>query len=117
MFESNIELILSALINSKHRPEAIFIDSIQTLKSDEIDSAPGSLLQVRECTRKIVDYAKKTEIPVILVGHVNKEGGAIAGPKVLEHMVDCVIQIDLERSSGLRILKVLKKIDLVLQMK
>ncbi len=107
MFESNIEIILSTLINSEHRPEAIFIDSIQTLKSDEIDSAPGSLLQVRECTRKIVDYAKKSEIPVILVGHVNKEG-AIAGPKVLEHMVDCVIQIDLERSSGLRILKVLK---------
>ncbi|HOB16018.1 MAG TPA: DNA repair protein RadA [Defluviitoga sp.] len=107
MFESNVETIISTLINSDYSPAAIFIDSIQTLKSDDVDSVPGSLLQVRECARKIVDYAKKAEVPVVLVGHVNKEG-AIAGPKVLEHMVDCVIQIDLERSSGLRILKVLK---------
>lgn len=107
IFENNVNVILNALEKSNMKSSVIFIDSVQTLKIDSIDSSPGSILQVRESTRKMVEYAKKKNIPVVLVGHVNKEG-AIAGPKVLEHMVDCVLQMELEGGSGLRLLKVTK---------
>jgi DNA repair protein RadA/Sms len=107
IFENNVDVILNAMEKSNMIPSVIFIDSVQTLKIDSIDSSPGSILQVRESTRKMVEYAKKMNIPIVLVGHVNKEG-AIAGPKVLEHMVDCVLQMELEGGSGLRLLKVTK---------
>jgi len=107
IFENNVDVILNAIEKSNMTPSVIFIDSVQTLKIDSIDSSPGSILQVRESTRKMVEYAKKKNIPIVLVGHVNKEG-AIAGPKVLEHMVDCVLQMELEGGSGLRLLKVTK---------
>lgn len=107
IFESNVEKILKAVNNINKDPTIVLIDSIQTLKSESIDSAPGSIMQVRESARMIVDFAKKKNVTVIMISHVNKEG-AIAGPKVLEHMVDCVLQLDLERSSGLRLLKVTK---------
>ncbi|BBE32131.1 DNA repair protein RadA [Tepiditoga spiralis] len=107
IFENDIESIIKTIKTRKEKPKILFIDSIQTMKSKDFDSIPGSIIQVRECTRKLTNFAKKNNISVILVGHVNKEG-AIAGPKVLEHIVDSVIQFELEKSSGLRMLRVSK---------
>lgn len=107
VFESNVESIIKSFEKNHVKPFVVFIDSIQTLKSENVDSSPGSIIQVRESARKMVEFAKTRNVAVILVGHVTKEG-SIAGPKILEHMVDCVLQMDIEGSSGLRLLKVTK---------
>lgn len=86
------------------QPEIVIIDSIQTLHSDYIDSSPGSISQIRECTAELIKYAKETGVPVILIGHITKEG-SIAGPKVLEHMVDTVLQFEGDRNHVYRILR------------
>ncbi len=86
------------------QPEIVIIDSIQTLHSDYIESSPGSISQIRECTAELIKYAKETGVPVILIGHITKEG-SIAGPKVLEHMVDTVLQFEGDRNHVYRILR------------
>lgn len=88
----------------KLEPEIVIIDSIQTLHSDYIESSPGSISQIRECTAELIKYAKETSVPVILIGHITKEG-SIAGPKVLEHMVDTVLQFEGDRNHVYRILR------------
>lgn len=88
----------------KLQPEIVIIDSIQTLHSDYIESSPGSISQIRECTAELIKYAKETGVPVILIGHITKEG-SIAGPKVLEHMVDTVLQFEGDRNHVYRILR------------
>ena len=85
----------------------IIIDSIQTLQTSRIESSPGSVTQIRECTSELIQYAKETNTPVILVGHINKEG-SIAGPKILEHMVDTVLQFEGDRNHFYRILRAQK---------
>lgn len=88
----------------KLEPEIVIIDSIQTLHSDYIESSPGSISQIRECTAELIKYAKETSVPVVLIGHITKEG-SIAGPKVLEHMVDTVLQFEGDRNHVYRILR------------
>ncbi|WP_353125727.1 DNA repair protein RadA [Parapedobacter pyrenivorans] len=88
-------------------PHLVIIDSIQTLHSAHIDAAPGSVSQVRECTAELLQFAKETAIPVFIVGHITKDG-AIAGPKVLEHMVDTVLQFEGDRHHAYRILRAVK---------
>lgn len=88
-------------------PICIIIDSIQTLVSPYVDATAGSILQIKECTIELQKYAKTTNTPVFLVGHITKEG-SIAGPKVLEHIVDAVIQFEGERGHNFRILRALK---------
>lgn len=85
-------------------PEVLIVDSIQTLHSDFIESSPGSISQIRECTSELIKFAKETHTPVLLIGHINKEG-SIAGPKVLEHMVDTVLQFEGDRNHVYRILR------------
>ena len=89
------------------KPHLVIVDSIQTLVSPHIDSAPGSVGQVRECTGALLRYAKQQNVPVFLVGHITKEG-ALAGPKVLEHMVDTVLQFEGDRHHVYRILRTIK---------
>ncbi|MCF4100482.1 DNA repair protein RadA [Gillisia sp. M10.2A] len=86
------------------QPEIVIIDSIQTLHSDYIESSAGSISQIRECTSELIKYAKETGVPVILIGHITKEG-SIAGPKILEHMVDTVLQFEGDRNHVYRILR------------
>jgi DNA repair protein RadA/Sms len=88
-------------------PDIVVIDSIQTLHSDYIESAAGSISQIRECTAELIKFAKETNTPVILIGHITKDG-AIAGPKILEHMVDTVLQFEGDRNYVYRILRALK---------
>ncbi len=88
-------------------PEIVVVDSIQTIASDQIESASGSVSQVRECAAALLRYAKESGVPVILVGHINKDG-AIAGPKVLEHIVDTVLQFEGDRQYLYRILRSIK---------
>ena len=88
-------------------PEIIIIDSIQTLHTDYIESSPGSISQIRETTAELIKFAKETNIPVILIGHITKDG-TIAGPKILEHMVDTVLQFEGDRNHIYRILRSLK---------
>lgn len=88
-------------------PDLVIIDSIQTLHSSSIESAPGSVSQVRECTAELLRFAKETNTPVFIVGHITKEG-SIAGPKVLEHMVDTVMQFEGDRHHIYRILRAVK---------
>lgn len=89
------------------QPELIVIDSIQTLYSTQIESSPGSISQVRECTAQLLRYAKQTGTPVFLIGHITKEG-SLAGPKVLEHMVDTVLQFEGDRNHVYRLLRSIK---------
>lgn len=89
------------------KPEAIVIDSIQTMYAEEFDSAPGSVGQVRECAAKMMFFAKRSGVPVFLIGHVTKEG-AIAGPRVLEHIVDTVLYFEGDRGHSFRILRTVK---------
>ncbi|MGE8381606.1 MAG: DNA repair protein RadA, partial [Sphingobacterium sp.] len=89
------------------QPNVIVIDSIQTLHSSQIESAPGSVSQVRECTAELLRFAKETSTPVFIVGHITKDG-SIAGPKVLEHMVDTVLQFEGDRHHVYRILRAVK---------
>ena len=88
-------------------PEIIVVDSIQTLHSSNIESTPGSVSQVRECTAELLRFAKETDTPVFLIGHITKDG-AIAGPKILEHMVDTVLQFEGDRHHVYRILRAIK---------
>ena len=88
-------------------PQILIIDSIQTLHTAHIESSPGSVSQIRECTSEMIKYAKQTGTAVFLIGHINKEG-AIAGPKILEHMVDTVLQFEGDRNHVYRILRTIK---------
>lgn len=88
-------------------PDLVVIDSVQTLYTDIVESSPGSISQIRECAAEFQKYAKVTQVPVFLIGHITKEG-YLAGPKVLEHMVDTVLQFEGERNYGYRILRSIK---------
>ncbi len=103
--ETDIEDIIETA--KSVRPDVVIVDSIQTVYRSDVSSAPGSVAQVRECTMALMGLAKGEEITVFVVGHVNKEG-AIAGPKVLEHMVDCVMYFEGDRSLSYRILRAAK---------
>lgn len=92
---------------SELKPQLLIIDSIQTLHTDHIESAAGSISQIRECTGELIRFAKETHTPVLLVGHITKDG-SIAGPKILEHMVDTVLQFEGDRNYVYRILRSLK---------
>jgi len=88
-------------------PEIVIIDSIQTLHTDYIESTAGSISQIRECTAELIKFAKETNVPVLLIGHITKDG-TIAGPKIFEHMVDTVLQFEGDRNHVYRILRSLK---------
>lgn len=103
--ENNVEAVLAAM--QEEKPELVIIDSIQTMNLPEVASASGSVTQVRECTAAIMRVAKRMDIPVFIVGHVNKDG-AIAGPKVMEHIVDCVLYFEGDRHSSYRLLRCVK---------
>lgn len=103
--ETDVEKILEKMRSVK--PAIVVIDSIQTLFSPELSAAPGSVSQVRESAAKLVGYAKQQQVAVFLVGHVTKEG-AIAGPRVLEHMVDCVLYFEGANDSRFRMLRAMK---------
>jgi DNA repair protein RadA/Sms len=103
--ETDLETVLDAI--AAERPAACVIDSVQTLNSGELSGAPGSVGQVREVAGRIMELAKAQGTAVILVGHVTKEG-ALAGPRVLEHLVDCVLQFEGERERPYRELRALK---------
>lgn len=102
---TDAEAIASTIVSSA--PDIAIIDSIQTMNLSRISSSPGSLTQVRECTNLFMHTAKSQEIPVIIVGHVNKDG-AIAGPKVMEHIVDAVLHFEGERHQSYRLLRAVK---------
>ena len=85
-------------------PDIVIVDSIQTLHTDYIEASPGSISQIRECTAELMKFAKQTNVPVILIGHITKDG-TIAGPKILEHMVDTVLQFEGDRNHVYRILR------------
>lgn len=103
--ETNLEQIIVHLKNTK--PDLVIIDSIQTIYTESVESSPGSVSQVRECSAHILKFAKETNTPVILIGHINKEG-SIAGPKVLEHIVDSVLQFEGDQHYMYRILRSIK---------
>ena len=103
--ETRLEQIFTQIENVE--PQLLVIDSIQTIASADIESAAGSVSQVRECAAALLRYAKESNVPVILVGHINKDG-AIAGPKVLEHIVDTVIQFEGDRQYLYRLLRSIK---------
>lgn len=103
--ETDLDSILASF--DALAPDTVIIDSIQTMSDSDVNSAPGSISQVRECTMRIMRAAKDKGLTVFVVGHINKEG-SIAGPKVLEHMVDCVLYFEGERSTSFRILRAAK---------
>ena len=89
------------------KPDLLVVDSIQTLHSDYLDTGAGSVSQIRECTAELIRFAKESNTPVVLIGHITKDG-SIAGPKILEHMVDTVLQFEGDRNHVFRILRALK---------
>lgn len=103
--ETSLENIFSSIKDTV--PDLIVIDSIQTISTDSVDSSPGSITQVRECASALLRFAKSSGIPVILIGHINKEG-TLAGPKILEHIVDTVIQFEGDQHYMYRILRSIK---------
>jgi DNA repair protein RadA/Sms len=103
--ETNTQIIFQEI--KKLKPEVVIVDSIQTLQSPYIESAPGSVSQIRECAAEFQQFAKETNTPVFLIGHITKDGN-IAGPKILEHMVDTVLQFEGDRNYAYRILRTLK---------
>jgi DNA repair protein RadA/Sms len=103
--ETSTQAIFSYL--EQLQPQMIIIDSIQTLHTDMIESSAGSISQIRECANELQQYAKLTNTPVFLIGHITKDG-QLAGPKLLEHMVDVVLQIEGDRNYGYRILRSMK---------
>lgn len=103
--ETSLEAIVSTA--TKLAPKVMVVDSVQTVYTDDIVSAPGSVSQVRDCAAKLMLFAKKSDIPVFLIGHVTKEG-AIAGPRVLEHIVDTVLYFEGDRGHSYRILRTVK---------
>jgi len=100
--ETNTQQIFKNI--EKVQPQVLVIDSIQTLHTNAIDASPGSISQIRETTAELIKFAKETGTPVLLIGHINKEG-QIAGPKILEHMVDVVLQFEGDRNHTYRILR------------
>ncbi|WP_251454102.1 DNA repair protein RadA [Veillonella intestinalis] len=105
MADTNLDAILQEA--AQHKPALLVIDSIQTMFTDALDSTPGSVGQVRECTARLLRFAKEQSVPVIIIGHVTKDGN-IAGPRMLEHMVDVVLYFEGERSYQFRILRGIK---------
>lgn len=103
--ENSLENIFACIADIK--PELVIIDSIQTISTEEVDSSPGSMTQVRECAAALLRFAKTSGVPVILIGHITKDG-AIAGPKILEHIVDTVIQFEGDQHYSYRILRSIK---------
>lgn len=103
--ETNLEQIFTQAANVQ--PDLMIIDSVQTIFTEQIESSPGSVSQVRECSASILKYAKESGVPVLLIGHINKEG-SIAGPKVLEHIVDTVLQFEGDQQYMYRILRSIK---------
>ena len=105
MTETDVEVVCEQIKNVK--PDLVMIDSIQTMNLTELNSSPGSVTQVRECTNMLMRTAKGLDIPMFVVGHVNKEG-SIAGPKVLEHIVDTVLHFEGDKQMACRILRAVK---------
>ncbi|MBO5624592.1 MAG: DNA repair protein RadA, partial [Prevotella sp.] len=103
--ETSLENIFTYIKEVK--PEIVIIDSIQTISTEDVDSSPGSITQVRECASALLRFAKSSSVPVILIGHINKEG-TLAGPKILEHIVDTVIQFEGDQHYMYRILRAMK---------
>lgn len=103
--ETSIEKIFEQI--KACAPDLIIVDSIQTMETETVDSAPGSITQIRECASALLRFAKASGVPVVLIGHINKEG-TIAGPKILEHIVDAVIQFEGDRQGIYRILRSIK---------
>lgn len=103
--ETSLDVILTVM--AELQPEIVIVDSIQTVSLDSVESSPGSIVQVRECAMALQRYAKTMGTPVILIGHINKEG-TLAGPKILEHIVDTVIQFEGDRQYMYRILRSIK---------
>lgn len=103
--ETRLEHIFTHIRNVQ--PDLVVIDSVQTVASEAVDSSPGSLTQVRECAAAFLKYAKESGVPVVLIGHITKEG-TLAGPKILEHIVDCVLQFEGDRHHLYRILRSIK---------
>lgn len=103
--ETDLNIILNTV--RKQKPEVVIIDSIQTIYKPELENTAGTVTQIRECTAELMQFAKKEKCAVLIVGHVTKEG-MIAGPKILEHIVDTVLQFEGERSYSYRILRALK---------
>ncbi|MBN2572320.1 MAG: DNA repair protein RadA [Ignavibacteriales bacterium] len=100
--ETNLDDIIEVI--NREKPELVIIDSIQTVYKSDFDNAPGTITQIRECTAYLMQIAKKENCPIIVVGHITKEG-IIAGPKVLEHIVDTVIQFEGDKNHAYRILR------------
>ena len=100
--ETNTQNIFQQIVAVQ--PDLLVVDSIQTLQTNSIESSPGSISQIRECTSELMKFAKESGTPVILIGHINKDGH-IAGPKILEHMVDVVLQFEGDRNHVYRILR------------
>ena len=111
--QNNITILCETSLNrifeyaNEINPEIVVIDSIQTIAMEEVESSPGSITQVRECAASLLHFAKTSGIPVILIGHINKEG-TLAGPKILEHIVDTVIQFEGDQHYMYRILRSIK---------
>lgn len=103
--ETNLNQILEIL--EQENPSVVVIDSIQTIYRDELESSPGTIGQIRECTSALMEFAKKNNLPIIIIGHITKDG-LIAGPKALEHIVDTVIQFSGEKNYSFRILRAIK---------
>ncbi|MFA5136241.1 MAG: DNA repair protein RadA [Patescibacteria group bacterium] len=102
-----VEGIIEHIINERNKPDLLVIDSIQTVYSKDITSAPGSINQLKETASKLISFAKQEKVAVVLIGHITKEGDT-AGPKTLEHLVDCVLHFEGERVSNFRILRAVK---------
>lgn len=113
IINDNFYLLTETSVNTifqeikKLKPQLVIIDSIQTLQAEFVESSPGSITQIRECTAAFQRFAKETDTPVFLIGHITKDG-TIAGPKLLEHMVDTVLQFEGDRHYAYRILRTLK---------
>jgi DNA repair protein RadA/Sms len=103
--ETSLEKAVTHIKNVK--PDVLIIDSIQTISTERVESSPGSVTQVRECASMLLRYSKEQNLPVFLIGHINKEG-SLAGPKVLEHIVDTVLQFEGDRNHMYRILRSVK---------
>ena len=103
--ETRLEVILDEV--KTVQPDLLIVDSVQTMQTESVESSPGSVTQIRECATALLKYAKDNNVPVLLIGHITKEG-SIAGPKVLEHIVDCVLQFEGDRHYFYRILRSIK---------
>jgi len=101
--ESNIDKILSGIETHK-KVQLVILDSIQTLYTNDVDTPPGSINQIKEVMNRVIPFAKKSKVPFLVIGHVTKDGD-LAGPKTLEHMVDCVLSLEGDASSPFRILR------------